>query len=90
MKRKLTKILVALLFSGMVFTSTSTVAEASCSSWTNTSTGSWTCAANRCGFLWLSNGTNTRTNNQERWCARGDRQVRETRRAQETGSCCSR
>lgn len=89
-KRKLiAKILVALVFSGLLFTSTSTVAEASCSGWTVATHGRWQCRSNRCGFLWLSSGTNTRSNTQERWCSGTGRQVRETRLRDETGGCCN-
>lgn len=88
-KKLILKVFVALMISTLFFASAGTTAEASCSSWTVSRNGTWQCRANRCGVLWINSGTRTRTNTEERWCARNNRQVRETRLRDETGSCCN-
>jgi hypothetical protein len=89
MKKMISKALLALMLSGVLFASTGITAEASCSGWTVASRGSWQCRRNRCGFLWLNSGTNTRTNTEERWCSGTGTQVRSTRLRDETGGCCN-
>lgn len=63
--------------------------EAGCSGWTEVSSCTNCDLTDRCGFLWLNDGTQYKSGIKERYCNKEGKQVRETTYFSEKDGCCN-